>query len=282
MEYTNFAVFNQYLQSPIGSVIGAILIFILGWIAALILASFTKKGLARFRLNEHMGQSTGHHYDLSSLISKVVFWFVLLMGLSGALNQLNLTAISTPFANMINQVLLLLPNLLIAIGIGFIGWVVAAIAKNVVLTALSKTSLDERLSHDAGVRPMSGAIADIVYWFILLMVLTMVLGRLGLNGLFTPLTNMIDKTFNFIPNAMMAAFVFFVGFIVAKAVRSIVSNIVSGLNIQALASKRHQRTKQPACHRRVDVIHARHRAIHHRCFGRPKSRIHLTPCHQYA
>lgn len=235
--YMNFAIFNQYLQSPIGSIVGAIVIFILGWIVALILASLTKKGASKLGLNERMSQSTGRNYDLNNLIGKIVFWFVLAVGVSAALNQLNLNSISAPFANMVNQVLLFLPNLLAAIAVGVIGWVLATVARNALSTALAKTTLDEKLSQEAGVKPMSGTIADIVYWFILLMVMTMVLGRLGLNGLFTPLTNMIDKTFNFVPNALMAGLVFFIGYIVAKVVRGIVTNLVAGLNIQALASK---------------------------------------------
>lgn len=128
-------------------------------------------------------------------------------------------------------------SIIAAILIGLIGWLFASIFRDLVAKALAKTRLDQKLSTNAGVKPMSGTIADIVYWFILLLVLTMVLGRLGLNGLFMPLTNMIDKTFSFMPNALLAAFVFFIGFVAARAVRGIVTNLVAGFNIQALATK---------------------------------------------
>lgn len=128
-------------------------------------------------------------------------------------------------------------SIIAAILIGLIGWLLASIFKGLVAKALAKTRLDQKLSNNAGVKPMSGTIADIVYWFILLLVLTMVLDRLGLNGLFMPLTNMIDKTFSFIPNALLAVFVFFIGFVAARAVRGIVTNLVAGFNIQALATK---------------------------------------------
>lgn len=124
-----------------------------------------------------------------------------------------------------------------AIVIFVIGWLIAMLARKAIAAALGKTGLDAKLSAQAGIKPISGNIADIIYWFILLIVLTMVVGRLGLTGLFTPLTNMIDKVFDFMPNAVMAGFVLFVGFIVAKAVRGIVTNVVSGLNLQALANK---------------------------------------------
>ena len=237
MDFHRMMIFNQGLQGPAGSIIGAILIFLLGWVAALVLAAATRKALNKFNINGRIQRSTGTHYQVDQILSKLVFWFVFIIGISGALNQVNLNSISVPFANMINQVLLFLPNLLAAIAVGVIGWGIATIAKNSAKMALNKTNLDEKLSHEAGVKPMSSTIADVVYWFILLIVLTMVLGQLGLTGLFTPLTNMVDKIFDFIPNFLMAGLVFFVGLIVARVVRSIVINLLQGLNIQALATK---------------------------------------------
>ncbi|MBE0442628.1 MAG: mechanosensitive ion channel [Psychrobacter sp.] len=232
--YTSF---NGYLGGPIGSIIGAILIFIIGWLVALGIAALVRNVLSKVNLNQRMKSSTGKAYDLEGIFSKVVFWFIFIIAISGALNQLNLNSISTPFANMVNQVLAFIPNLIGAIAVGLIGWVVATVARTGINTVLSKTSMDERLSAQAGVKPMSSTIADIVYWFILLVVLTMVLGKLQLDGLFAPLTNMVDKIFSFIPNILIAAVVFVVGYIIAKVVRGIVTNLVATFDIQAIASK---------------------------------------------
>ncbi|MCD1279778.1 hypothetical protein DVY93_08410 [Psychrobacter sp. CCUG 69069] len=232
--YTSF---NGYLGGPIGSIIGAILIFIIGWLVALGIAALVRGVLAKVNLNQRMNSSTGKTYDLEGIISKIVFWFIFIIAISGALSQLNLNSISAPFANMVNQVLAFIPNLIGAIAIGVIGWVVATVARTAINAALAKTSMDERLSARAGVKPMSSTIADMVYWFILLVVLTMVLGQLELDGLFAPLTNMVDKIFSFIPNIIIAGVVFVVGYIIAKVVRGIVTNLVSTFNVQELASK---------------------------------------------
>ena len=48
---------------------------------------------------------------------------------------------------------------------------------------------------------------------------------------------MVDKIFGFVPNILMAGVVFFVGFILAKVIRGIVTNLVSTFNVQGLASK---------------------------------------------
>ncbi|MGP5527297.1 mechanosensitive ion channel [Psychrobacter celer] len=232
-----YASFNGYLGGPIGSIIGAILIFIIGWLVALGIAALVRNVLSKVNLNQRMNSSTGKTYDLEGIISKIVFWFIFIIAISGALNQLNLNSISTPFANMVNQVLAFIPNLIGAIAVGVIGWVIATVARTAINAALAKTSMDERLSAQAGVKPMSSTIADMVYWFILLVVLTMVLGQLELDGLFAPLTNMVDKIFSFIPNILIAGVVFVVGYIIAKVVRGIVTNLVSTFDVQKLASK---------------------------------------------
>ncbi|WP_201597510.1 mechanosensitive ion channel [Psychrobacter fulvigenes] len=232
-----FASFNGYLGGPIGSIIGAILIFVIGWLVALGIAALVRNVLAKVNLNQRMNSSTGKSYDLEGIISKVIFWFIFIIAISGALTQLNLNSISAPFANMVNQVLVFIPNLIGAIAVGVIGWVIATVARTALNTALSKTSMDERLSAQAGVKPMSNTIADMVYWFILLVVLTMVLGQLELDGLFAPLSNMVDKIFSFIPNILIAGVVFVVGYIIAKVVRGIVTNLVSTFDVQSLATK---------------------------------------------
>ncbi|WP_201618295.1 mechanosensitive ion channel [Psychrobacter urativorans] len=233
----SFTSFNGYLGGPIGSIIGAILIFIIGWLVALGIAALVRNVLAKVNVNQRMNSSTGKTYDIEGIISKIVFWFIFIIAISGALSQLNLNSISAPFANMVNQVLAFIPNLIGAIAVGIIGWVIATVVRTAINTGLAKTTMDERLSAQAGIKPMSSTIADMVYWFILLVVLTMILGQLELDGLFAPLTNMVDKIFGFIPNILIAGVVFVVGYIIAKVVRGIVTNLVSTFNVQELASK---------------------------------------------
>ena len=232
-----FASFNGYLGGPIGSIIGAILIFIIGWLVALGIAALVRGVLNKIDLNQRMNSSTGKAYDLEGIISKVVFWFIFIIAISGALSQLNLDSISAPFANMVNQVLAFILNLIAAIAVAMIGWVIATVARNAINAALAKTSMDERLSAHAGVKPMSSTIADIVYWFILLIVLTMVLGQLELDGLFAPLSIMVSQIFAAIPNILKAGIILLIGYVIAKVVRGIVTNLVATFDVQALASK---------------------------------------------
>lgn len=232
-----FAWFNQNLGGPIGSVIGAILIFVIGWLMALIIAAVVRGVLSRISVNQRMNASTGQQYDIEGIISKIFFWFVFVIAISMALDQLNLDAISTPFSNMISQVLTFIPSLIAAAAVTLIGWVVATLARNAISMVLSKTSMDEKLSAEAGIQPMSNTISDVAYWFILLLFIPMVLSTLGLNGLLEPISGMITKMLDFVPNIIVAGIIFAVGYIIAKILRGIVTNLIAATNVQALTAK---------------------------------------------
>lgn len=232
-----FVNLNQTLGSSLVTMIGALLIFVVGWILASIIGSVAHKLLDKINLNQKMNASTGKSYDLTRLVSRLVFWFVFIIAISASLSFLRLDAISVPFANMINQVLLFIPNLLGGLAIAVVGWVVATVARNALASTLNRTSLDEKLANQAGVQPMGDNIANIAYWFILLMFLPMVLQQIGLTGLLTPVNNMLGKTLEYIPNLVIAGLVFFVGYIIAKILRGIVTNVVASLNLQSVAQK---------------------------------------------
>ena len=76
-----FTSFNGYLGGPIGSIIGAILIFIIGWLVALGIAALVRNVLAKVNLNQRMDTSTGKSYDLEGIISKIVFWFIFIIAI---------------------------------------------------------------------------------------------------------------------------------------------------------------------------------------------------------
>ena len=232
-----FINFNQTLGSSMMTMIGALIIFILGWIIASIVGSVVHKLLEKLSINQKMNASTGKTYDLAHLLSRIAFWFVFIIGIAAALSFLKLDAISVPFANMVNSVLLFIPNLVGAGLLALLGWVLATVVRSALSNVLNRTSVDEKLSSEAGVPHMSESIANLAYWFILLMFLPMVLQQLGVTGLLAPINGMISKALSYIPNLIGAGVIIFVGFVIAKILRGIVTNIVTSLNVQNLAGK---------------------------------------------
>ena len=231
----NFHDFQQTYGGQIETIIGAIVVLFLGWIVALLAGAGVRKVLSRFSVNERLSSSTGHTHDVEHIAARIVFWFILIIAIVASFNILNLYAVSTPFSNMINKVLLFVPSIFSALAIGILGWVLAVIVRSGLSAVLARTSLDERLSAEVGVQPLSNNIGQIAYWLILLLFLPMVLAALGLTGLLGPVQNLVNDLLLFIPNIFAAAVIGIVGYFVAVIVKGIVVGFVSGINLQSTA-----------------------------------------------
>ncbi|MDN5511892.1 mechanosensitive ion channel [Acinetobacter sp.] len=227
----------MYYWNQFHPILAAVAILLIGWILALIIAAGIKKVLEKLETNRRLSGATGHHSNVENIVSRIVFWVVMIIAIIGALNVLNLTGVSGPFSNMLQQILLFIPQLIAAIAVGFVGWIIANLVKMGLQKLLDRTQLDEKLSADVGVSPISQNISDIVYWLILLLFLPIVLSILGLNGLLFPVQNMVNKVVSFLPNIFIAGVIVFVGYILAKIVRGIVEGLVRSLNLQQQAQK---------------------------------------------
>lgn len=218
-------------------IVAAVVVFIIGWILALVIAAGVKKLLSALGTNHRLSSATGKTPDFERIVSKFVFWFVLTIALIAALNVLNIYSVSGPFSAMITQVLVFVPNLIAAAVVALVGWIIARLVRAGFSNVLARTQLDEKLSSEVGVRPLSENIADIVYWLILLLFLPIVLSILGLTGLLLPVQNMLNDAVGFLPNIFIAGVIVFVGYILAKIVRGIVEGLVNSIGLQQQAQK---------------------------------------------
>lgn len=228
---------GMYYWEQFHPILAAVAILIVGWIIALIIAGGIKKVLSKLNTNQKLSTATGHRSNIENILSRVVFWVVMIIAVIGALNVLNLNSVSGPFSNMVQQFLLFIPQLLAALAVGFIGWIVANLVRVGLTKLLNKTQLDEKLSQDVGVNSFSQNISEIIYWLILLLFLPIVLSILGLNGLLYPIQNMVNEAIVFLPNIFMAGIIIFVGYILAKIVRGITEGLLGSLNVQQQAEK---------------------------------------------
>ena len=227
----------MYYWDQFHPILSAIAILIIGWIIALLIAGAVKKVLTKLGTNQKLSSATGHRSNIENIISRVVFWLILIIAVIGALNVLNLTSVSGPFSNMVQQFLLFIPQLLAAVAVGFIGWIVANLVKVGLQKGLDRTQLDEKLSQDVGVSTLSQNISEIVYWLILLLFLPIVLSILGLTGLLFPIQNMVNEAVLYLPNIFIAGVIVFAGYILAKIVRGIIEGLLRSLDVQKQVEK---------------------------------------------
>ena len=76
-----------------------LLILLVGFIIAKIIEGAVYKLFRKFRLNERLG-TTESKWNIEKILSKVVFWGIMLLALIMFLNVMNMSLIATPFVSI--------------------------------------------------------------------------------------------------------------------------------------------------------------------------------------
>lgn len=115
-----------------------------------------------------------------------------------------------------------LPDLLAALLILLIGWLLARGIKAIIVKLLRKTSWDERVFGRSNVGDTNVFLANIVYYLVMIIVILAVLEVLGINEALAPLGNMLNEFLLFIPNLIGAILIVFIGYLLAKFVSNLI------------------------------------------------------------
>ena len=223
------------LQNSLGvylpSILGGIAILLVGWIVALVAAAATRRGLAAVGTNQRLASHTQTSVNFERIGGRIVFWAIMLLAVIGMVSVLQVQGVSGPLSTLATTVMLYLPRLLLAIALAVVAWLVATVVRTIVNRALSKTRVDERLASEAEMRPLSQSMGNVAYWLVLLLFLPAIVGALQIEGLMTPLTGMTSSLLGMLPNIFAAVIIAGVGWLVAKAVRGLVSNLLATTGI---------------------------------------------------
>jgi hypothetical protein len=226
----DFTAFANSLQTSLGAeiprVLGAVSIMILGWLLAVICRAVTRKTLALLGVNKQIEESTGARMDAESPVSGATFWLVLLATLIAVLNVLDLQLLSLPFSNLMNDVVGYLPRLMAGAVLVMVSWILATIIRALATRALAATTLDEKLSAEAGMRPMSESAGNVLFWIVNLMFLPAILSTLSLKGLLEPVSHMVDQIVSVIPKGAAAVLIAVVGYMVGRILRGLVTSLL--------------------------------------------------------
>lgn len=237
----DFSSLFESLQNTLGDtlpgLIAAVGILIIGWLIAVILRAGTRRLLGMMKLNERIQSTTDGEINAESWAATGVFWIIMFFVLIAFFNVLDLEIVSSPLQALVTQIFEYGPSLIAGIVLGIVAWVLASLVKTLVTAALAATTLDEKVSQAAEMKPVSQNIGDVVYWLILLMFLPAILGALKLEGLLVPVQGMVDKILAMVPNIFAAAVITAVGWFVAKILRDLVENLLEVVGFDRLGEK---------------------------------------------
>jgi hypothetical protein len=129
-----------------------------------------------------------------------------------------------------------LPNLVAALAVLVIGWLLALLVAKVVQAALRRTTIDNRIA--AWVRGEEGEAPDIepfigkiIFWFLMIFVLIAFFQALQLTVVTEPLQNLLDKIVGAAPNVLWAAVLLLIAWLLATGLRLVVRKVFEGLRL---------------------------------------------------
>ena len=158
------------------ALVGAILILVLGWIISGLLAGLVERGLKLVGF-EHAANETGINrfvsragggWTASRVLAEIVKWFIRLIAIQAAAQVLGMERIS----EIINAVLLWLPNLVVALVIVVIGALIGRFVAGIVRASTAEMGLGN-----------PALLAGVAQYAILAFAIVAAIGQLGIGEL---------------------------------------------------------------------------------------------------
>lgn len=196
-----------------------------------------RKGLGCINVNQRLRSTTGAEMDVEGGAAAGTYYLILLLVLVAFFNALHLELVSGPLRALVDQVLAFVPKLVAGGILILIVWVIATVLRTIVSKALQATTLDEKLSAGAGMRPISDNLGNVVFWLIVLLFLPAILGTLEIDGLLEPVQGMVNEMLGMLPNLLGAVLIGVVGWFLAKIVRDLVSNLLTAAGTDRLGEQ---------------------------------------------
>ncbi|NET08914.1 MAG: mechanosensitive ion channel [Merismopedia sp. SIO2A8] len=225
----------------IPSLLGAFAILVIGWIIATVVASVVKSILNHTDIDNKIASwVTGQpstDIPIEKWVATVVYWLILLSTITLAANNLGISGFGGPLGDIFGA----LPEIIGAAVLAGLAWLVACIAKVLIVKVLGGFNLDDKLAASGEETGESSpflvneTLGEIVYWLVLLFFLPLILGALPIpSSALTPVTGMVEQLLEFLPNIFGAVIIGFVGWLIARVVKGIVTNLLHSMGVDSL------------------------------------------------
>lgn len=238
------------LLSLLPSLILGLVLILVAWIIARVVRGAINKGLLALNLDEKMvdwnvteNQETAGQTIQS--VANVFYYLVWVLFLPGILNSFGLSSVAGPVQNMIDTALSYIPNIFGAIIIFAIGLFVAQFVKNLVYNLVVSLNLDGLINRFVGnnegqadrsseKRTIANVSSMIVYVLVLFPIVTAALDVLGIEAISNPINALLNSILSAIPNILIAIILISVGFVLAKFISELVTDLLESANINRL------------------------------------------------
>ncbi|NRG46323.1 mechanosensitive ion channel [Bacillus sp. CRN 9] len=244
MVYPNIWDSLNYYIGKIPDLLFAFIVLLIGWLIAKSIEKAVLKGLNKTKLDDLVyPEGTERKYSSAKIISKVIYYLLLVFVFILFFNILNLSTITSPLVGMLASVMDAIPSILKAALVLLFAWIIASTLSFLIKKGGKKLRVHETLSKwklTETVKDPNAAVeqvANIVFYLVLLIFLPAVLDALNLQGIAGPFSSMLDSLLAFLPKLIAAALILLVGWFIAKIVRNIVTNFLAAIGTEKLTAK---------------------------------------------
>lgn len=133
----------------IPNVVAAIIVLVIGFFIAKAVRQLLIPVFDKIKINkiqEKLGIEVTDSGKLSNTLAYIVYVFILVPMIVMALEVLDISVISDPATNILNTIFAFIPNILVALIIVFIGWMIAKFVGQIVTRLIASSGLDAKIS----------------------------------------------------------------------------------------------------------------------------------------
>lgn len=228
---------GETIGSYVPSVLGAVLILFLGLILARGIRGALAALLGKIKLNERMQGKSPLPVKMEEVLSSLVYYVLVLYVLMLTLDVLGIEGVLDPVKVMFTDFVGIVPNIIAAGLIGFVGFVIAKMVSEP-LAALS-TRIDQYAGKLglANAFSLSKLLGQIVFVLIFVPVLIAALSALKIDAVSVPAIGMLTAMMDAIPNIIGAAIILAVAYVVGKFVTGFLADLLKNLGADELPTK---------------------------------------------
>jgi len=224
-----------------GSIIGAILLFIVGFFIAKLIGGLVSRLVRATGIQSRVDRGgTGRSsVNIPRLVGKLVYYLLMVIVLIGVLEILGFESALRPLENLVGNFFDFLPRLIGAGVLAFAGYILATIAGELVALAVRGI---EGLSERFGLSDQidwANVAKQIVFVIVFVPILIAAVDVLGLDTISEPLTNILQQALAAIPKILAAGIILVVFYYLAKFVSNFIRNLLSSVNSDEFARRAH-------------------------------------------
>ena len=223
------------IGSVLPTVLGALLVFIIGLMVAGGIRKLVAKLLRSTKLDEKVNEGMNTNFNFEKILSKLAYYLVLLFVVLLVLDLLGVNSVLDPLESMLGGFAEQIPRIVYAVLIGFAGYILGKIASEAMgFLAGALENFSERIGWNGSVS-ITTIVKQIVFLLVFVPLLIVALDYLNMRVITEPATDMLSMLLNAIPKIIYAVVILAVFYFVGRYVISIVTDLLKNMGADRLA-----------------------------------------------